>query len=574
MNYIIRNIDSLNIEDKSIWGSKISYISDAKSHGFNIMDGFCISFKDGIFDENSPNFLKEVQEYFEKLHTRTKATSYIVRSSAQLEDNVLNTFPGIYKSIGNISNFQDLVDAIKCCYNSQKSLPVQYYIKNMKMDCNPNTNFSILVQEELEPEYSGVAFSKVPINYYYNSNCYLVEMVKGHCKKMISGHEKSYSYLIDKNNKSYKIESLHCSYNPAQNKTSEILCKLAKQIENLTSIYGEYLNIEWGYKNNQIVIFQIRPFLHRANDSKSAISSDRGFKADAMAKFKDLELFTKNLIIIDKGENLKNIEQILDNAPFEKEITIRYSCKNEIGLPRYFASNKREALKFLKDTYHNDWTIILHESVDVMHSFELYLDDEKAILEHMPGMWESDNKNSTDIWIIENSHVISYFVDSFRTAKYENKNGEYYKIFKPFKTSEIERIGKRILDYINILKENWQTKDGINFHFVLDEKGEIYFLNQRETTKLINCYEMLESPIEVKTYNDLLTCSGNNILLKIDLKRGEEILLKDFIPLLKEKKVKVFVEFGILSHPAILLREMGIDVYPYYTIHKKHVFTI
>lgn len=574
MRYTFQNMDSLNIEDKSIWGSKISYISDAKAHGFSTMDGFCITFDDNVFDENDPNFLKELEKHFKNLQIHTKADSYIVRSSAQLEDNALNTFPGIYKSIGNISNFNELLDAVKRCYESQNSLPVQYYIQNMNIENNSNTRFSILIQEELKPEYSGVAFSKIPIKGYYNSNCYLVEMVKGNCKKMILGKEKSYSYLLEKTKRTYKIKSLHYSYKFSENKTKRILQKLAKIMERLTKIYGENLNVEWGYKNEQIIIFQIRPFLQQPNITKPSCSSNRGFKADAMIKFKDLKLFPKKLIIIDKDKSFQEIEEILEDISFSKGITIRYSCEDQIGLPRYFASNKKDALKFIKGTYFSNWTIILHESIEVIHSFELYLDNEKVVLEHMPGMWESDNKNSTDIWIFENSRVISCFVNSFRMAKYENKNGEYYKVFKPLKKKVVEKIGTRVLSYINILKENWEIKDGINFHFVVDKKGKIYFLNQRKSSKLIEYDEIFETPTEIKSYNDLLLCSSNNILLRIDLKRGEEILLKEYVPLLKEKKFKVYVEFGILSHPAILLREMGIDVYPCYTMHNKHVFTV
>lgn len=574
MNYIIRNIDSLDINDRNIWGSKIFYIAEARKHGFSTMDGFCISFEDDVFDENDKNFLKELKEHFNNLKLHTKGTSYIVRSSAQFEDVDRNTFPGIYKSIGNIFTFQDLIQAVKHCYNSQKTVSVKYYMQNMNIEKEANSRFSILIQEELIPEYSGVAFSKNPINSYYNSDCYFVEMVKGNCNKMILGLEKSDAYILAKNNKKYKIKSLHIADNVFSIKHKKILKKVAEVMKDLINIYGENLNIEWGYKNNQITVFQIRTFLPPFETNKTQVLSCRGLKADSMIKFRDLKLFSKKLTVIDKGKDIQSIEKILDDTSFSKEITIRYSCDDELGLPRYFATDKKDALNFIRDTYNNDWTIILHESIDVTHSFELYLDSQKAILEHMPGMWESDNKNSVDVWMFENSKVTGYFVNSPRMAKYETIKGVCYKKIKPFKKQDIERLGRKIHKYLNIIEENWEICEGINFHFVSDKSGKLYFLNQRSSSRIVNFNTQFETPVEIKTYNDLISCSSNNILLKIDLKRGEEELLKEYIPLLKEKNIKVYVEFGILSHPAILLREMGIDVYPYYAVHNKHVFTV
>lgn len=73
---------------------------------------------------------------------------------------------------------------------------------------------------------------------------------------------------------------------------------------------------------------------------------------------------------------------------------------------------------------------------------------------------------------------------------------------------------------------------------------------------------------------DFTSWKGGDVLLKIDLKRGEEGLLAEYIPFFKAHDCKVYVQFGILSHPAILLREMGIRVFPEYTLHKKYVFSL
>ena len=51
-------------------------------------------------------------------------------------------------------------------------------------------------------------------------------------------------------------------------------------------------------------------------------------------------------------------------------------------------------------------------------------------------------------------------------------------------------------------------------------------------------------------------------------------MLREYIPALKRMGAKVYVQFGILSHPAILLREMGIEICPEYTLHRRYSFMI
>ncbi len=119
-------------------------------------------------------------------------------------------------------------------------------------------------------------------------------------------------------------------------------------------------------------------------------------------------------------------------------------------------------------------------------------------------------------------------------------------------------------------------EDGENFHFVQDADQKVYFLNHRRFSEIEDCakIEDEENLTVISSREDLLRWDGGNILLKIDLKRGEEVLMKEYVSFLKKSNVKVFVSFGILSHPSILLREMGIEVYPLYTLHKKYEFSL
>lgn len=284
-------------------------------------------------------------------------------------------------------------------------------------------------------------------------------------------------------------------------------------------------------------------------------------------------IISKKLLVIEQAESITEITKKVEAAMWlDGQITVRYSYDCRLGLPRYFASNKEDALSFIKKTWQSGWTIIIHESIHVMNSFELYLDQEKAILEHIPGMWESDNKSATDLWVFGDGKVTAYAAGMNRIARYEGAALEKHQVVEPYNEAEMKQIASLVLPYIQILRREWIIEGGVNFHFVRDDKGHFYFLNHRKICEIPDWYEGQEKLTVIQSKEDFKKWNGGNILLKVDLKRGEEELIGEYVPFLKKANVRVYVQFGILSHPSILLREMGVEVYPEYSCHKKYTF--
>jgi hypothetical protein len=52
------------------------------------------------------------------------------------------------------------------------------------------------------------------------------------------------------------------------------------------------------------------------------------------------------------------------------------------------------------------------------------------------------------------------------------------------------------------------------------------------------------------------------ILLKLDLNRGEEHSIVSIAEFLSKQGAVIFTQFGVLSHPAMILREYGLQVFP------------
>uniref|UniRef100_UPI00405773C6 PEP/pyruvate-binding domain-containing protein n=1 Tax=Agathobacter sp. TaxID=2021311 RepID=UPI00405773C6 len=569
MKFIIKPMDEIIFDDSKVFGNKIAYLAEAKRNGISVLDGFCISFQNNK-EETDSTLLKEAIQKLIAPHPKQEQ-KYIVRSSSQYEDGKTNVFPGVFKSKKEISTVEEMQEAIRECYQSFFSEKAKRYVNAMNLKNLEQDYFGVLIQKQLEPQYSGVLFTTNPMDMEETKHEYYVELVNGHCQDMLQGKKHAHSYVIKKVGNQYKIEESHNAV--PEDGIEAILHQLGIEIEKVIQVFGKHLDIEWAYVNQKIVIWQIRPISVKKRNQKEHIAC--GEKAKAMKKFKEIGLFPKTLLIIEAGKSLHEIECSIREADFAMpKLTVRFSCKNELGLPRFFAEDKEEAIAFIRANYCEKWTAIIHESIEVKNSYELYRDKEKCVIEHMPGIWESDAKISTDTWIFGESSVKAYICSGERLAKYENASGIEYKKFPPITEEKAHWFAKSMLPYIHKIQQNWSDDERVNFHFVSDDE-KLYFLNKRNTKQITLDFVADGNMAEIKSKADILKWDKKSpVLLKLDLKRGQEGTLEEYATRFREHGTKVYIEFGMLSHPAIFLRELGIDVYPLYLKHRKLEFLI
>lgn len=576
MKYEIENIQTIGIKDRPLWGGKAAFLGDAGRHGIPIPDGFCIALPKGQLCL-SDNDLEKIKQAFQDLQRRTGAQRYIARSSAQYEDCKDHAFPGIYKSEGDISNFSELLAAIQACYDSFYTDTAAIYKEEMLMPVDEQESLCLIVQEQCEPIYSGVVFTTIPIPGYKKINGYLVEMVTGHCRDMLQGQVSADSYLLERKEGKFCVQPLGRSAFDSKAPEQKILRRLGDIVYKLTELYGQDLDVEWCDTGEKIVILQIRSISGCKNRITAGQKKDTklGLKADAMKKFQKMGLFEGTLVVLEPGCTKKAVEGALKNTPgLDSRITVRYSCAGELGLPRCFADGKTQAQAFISSTWKPEWATIIHESIDVRNSFELYMDEDKAILEHIPGMWESDNTLCTDLWIYQGHQVTAYAASGVRQAKYEDAQSITHQAVEPYTEADMRRVAIETFPYIERLWNKWPARNGDNFHFVRNGEGKFFFLNYRRTMEIPQLQEGSEDLLTITCKEDLKKWNGESLLLKINMNRGEEAIIKEYVPFLKKNWAKVYVPFGILSHPSILLREMGIDVYPEYISRKKYCFKL
>ncbi len=188
----------------------------------------------------------------------------IVRSSAIGEDSQFASAAGQYVSILNVTNQEQLQSAIIDCQASYlQSNAIEYRRQNEQAEAS----MAILIQQQIEGVYSGVAFSRDPVDQL--DNRVAVEALPGKATKIVSGKftPQRYRVAIPEADLSTPEQDARTITVTQENITSdavaipqeiiESVAFLARDIEDLFE--GIPQDIEWTYDGEQVWLLQARP---------------------------------------------------------------------------------------------------------------------------------------------------------------------------------------------------------------------------------------------------------------------------------------------------------------------------
>lgn len=554
------------------FGNKVvnlSRILSNKSGAEHVLPGFCVTFDmHDKYISQLEKFKVEIELAYNKLISTSKCKSVIVRSSADREDGDEALFPGIFESIMNVEDLPALYRAILRCVNSVWSENAKQYTQAHRIS-HQFDFFTVLVQAELEAEYAGITFTQLPLSDVGDSSVMIAQLAHGDNYDLVKGLGPAnvYSLFGEQTQPAYRCLKKSISLEKAIEK--KLLERLYYITSKLKKLFQYQLDIEWGYASGVIYIYQVRrltgfPDLPAMNTSVNIFNADagQGLKYQAMQFFKDNHLFPRKVFLFPKERTTQIIRDELLNQANNAPLTVRFSRQYDIGLPRIFAASPNKAVDQICKIRHADWSVIAYQSINVKDSFELYLDKEKMILEHVPGIWESDSKLMSDIILLTEKDICLWLVNESRTAKYEDCTGVHMKQIEPVPLEAAYYYVSKIFSIAKRLRRVFDQNLPLNFHFVSDGTC-IYFLNCRFSS-WIDWPDYSESALY--TIQNMSDCAGwdrkSAILFSPELCRGEEHSLSEYVPFLKQSNVPIYIDFGILSHPAIMLREFGVHVQP------------
>ena len=225
--------------DAAIVGEKAATLSQIKRWGYPVPKGWVLAPID------DPNLLTEFLQ-------PSELSPLVVRSSAIGEDSENSSAAGQYETVLNVTSPQALqlaIAQVKASYNQPSA--VQY-----RRDRGSNdTAMAVLIQQQVQSVYSGVAFSRDPIT--GQGDAIIIEALPGSPTQVVSGKvtpEQYRAFVIEtENSSSVQLEG--------QGRVPQALIKqvayLAYRLEK--RYHGTPQDIEWSYDGQTLWVLQSRP---------------------------------------------------------------------------------------------------------------------------------------------------------------------------------------------------------------------------------------------------------------------------------------------------------------------------
>lgn len=197
---------------------------------------------------------------------------YAVRSSAVGEDGSGNSFAGQMESYLYVKP-QDIKARIQDVINSANSERIKFYREKNGLS-NDDIKVGVIIQEMINSEVSGVAFSSNPTT--GKRNDIVISSVFGLGEGLVSGElnadtfivegekitkkvvEKAYKIVFDKE-KGFGTTQVENENPSVSSLTDEQIKEIAQKVKEIVKIYGKPQDIEWAYESGKLYILQARP---------------------------------------------------------------------------------------------------------------------------------------------------------------------------------------------------------------------------------------------------------------------------------------------------------------------------
>lgn len=444
--------------------------------------------------------LKETETFTNTLEEINKLNIYpiIIRSSAIDEDSLDESKAGIYTSIGPCFNKKEVFNALKRCWASSFSPLARKYDAGYEP-------IPLIIQKMIEVDYSGVAFSVDPLN--YDNRVAVISLAEGTFDGIESGKLSGITYSINK--KDMKIINTDKFETIAERNIMQIVKEIVKLESDLKC--GE-IDLEWGIKNDELFIFQVRRIIKKKSDIYPQIYSleteecmrvpidqlgplhRRWFRK----KYWCRRTANANGILIPKGYYLSykpfnisytDIKVIIDNSRCDFFIIDRSSERRTIFVKK---DNLLEFLKCEKENEHGFVTLRIRElPIFEISGFSSLIDDKNLLIEYIPGAFSG----IYDYGIIPSRYII-------------NSDGEIIdKTIRKYNAKcKFDDINKRfVLKYIDEMSIELEKEIIMEIRRITEIMSEKFGQPRIEWTIMDNSVVMFDISIEKNPLSQMYT---------------------------------------------------------------------
>lgn len=532
----------------ALFGAKASRLSEARAAGANIPYGYAISFnlvRRIMSNELTNADVDLLESVIHDVVQHSGGHGAILRSSSPKEGESVSRFSGEFGSVSGIWTLEQFLQAVPSCATSS-------YVEGSYPKVIP-----LLIQVYVPCIWSAQVA--------YLNDRYVIELYKGSLEAHIRGVSVP--------------TVLHCRVSE-QNSLVVDFIKNMQNVDNVRDVANRLVSgipqilnsstFEIAITDNDIILLQSQEF-DAAPMSLEYLSEDTSTsifptKIESMILFKNAGLFSKRLETLRHGSQ-DRIHKIKDLISWKYPVTVRCSRGNQIGLPRYFPKCHQELIDTIKIIPH-EYDVICHEYMDIKGSFEILIDENEIYLEHVPGMWESESTQNPDS--ISLNRDGSYFIQRYCFPRSLKKgiidSPEQVSSASPVPEETLRSWVERVSEIWPVLRSILHCKYPLIVHFVEDELGSWQFLNVRPGYRVAKMHQPRRvSPLRVNCLADLDEWDHSTpILLTATSNRGNEGVLIPLAKRLAQIGEVVFAEFGLLSHPAMVMQAHGVQLAGWY----------
>jgi pyruvate,water dikinase len=230
-----------------------------------------------------------------------------VRSSALQEDGAQHSFAGMYQTLLNVT-CETLPEALKTVAQSANSERIETYRKQHNLTGNPAV--SIIVQQMVEADVSGVAFGLHPVT--GETDVKVINSAYGLGEGLVSGQLTADTFEIrnDEIQSVIATKDLFFTKNAQnanitqpvaddlQNKpslTDEQIHELTKALKTIEAQFHFKPDIEFAYHNDQLYLLQARPITSFNSESKIKNSESNPVNPEILSEQNSIFENTKTL---------------------------------------------------------------------------------------------------------------------------------------------------------------------------------------------------------------------------------------------------------------------------------------
>ena len=194
----------------------------------------------------------ELSAGLERIEWLRSGDKFAVRSSGVGEDSQDKSWAGIFDSYLFVGSHA-IAHHVQKVIDSMKTSRYGKYAAESGAEIN---SMAVIVQEMVDADYAGVAFTTSPIENDHRIT--LIEMVEGIGESLVSSQKTPATLRVNKVTNMTRVQQAGDD-NIDESVLLEICGLLMPYLHKIEELYGLPMDVEWAVHNNQIFILQARP---------------------------------------------------------------------------------------------------------------------------------------------------------------------------------------------------------------------------------------------------------------------------------------------------------------------------